>query len=56
MPILEDQKNDLINIAMEKFGADFFDKIDNIIKESSLEEKGTEYVLTSNYQGAFYAN
>ena len=56
MPTLEEQKEDLINTAKEKFGVDFFDNLDAIIKECTSKTKTPEYYLTSNYQGAFYAN
>lgn len=56
MLTLEEQKEDLINTAKEKFGADFFDNLDTLIKECSSQTKMQEYYLTSNYQGAFYAN
>lgn len=56
MLTLEEQKVGLINTAKEKFGTDYFDNLDALIKECTSQTKTPEYYLTSNYQGAFYAN
>lgn len=55
---LEEQKQELIDLAEKKFGEDYFSQLEKSLIE--YEEDGgehiPEYSLTVNCKGAFYAN
>ena len=52
----EEQKEEILQIALDKFGNDFFLRLDELSQEYlSEEEKPQEYSLTINHKGAFYA-
>jgi hypothetical protein len=50
----EEQKQELFDIAEEKFGRDYFEQLELLTKEYT-EEEMSKYSLTVNYKGAFYA-
>ena len=53
----EEQKEDILKIAEDYFGNDFFERLDKLSRDySSEEEKPQEYSLTLNHKGAFYAS
>lgn len=55
---LEEQKQELIDLAERKFGEEYFSQLEKSIMEYE-EEEGEhvpEYSLTVNCKGAFYAN
>ena len=55
---LEVQKEEILDLANEKFGKDYFDKLEELSKNLLIEEetKEPEYTISVNYQGAFYAS
>ncbi len=50
----EDQKQEILKIAEDNFGNDYFQKLDSFIKDY-IEEETPRYSLTANFKGAFYA-
>jgi hypothetical protein len=55
---LEVQKEEILAIANEKFGKEYFEKLEELSKTLLIEEeaKEPEYTISVNYQGAFYAS
>ena len=52
---LEAQKEEILDIANEKFGREYFEKLSkNLLTEE--ESKEPEYTISVNFQGAFYAS
>jgi len=50
----EEQKQELLDIAKDRFGNDYFQQLDLLTKEYD-EEEMPKYSLTVSYKGAFYA-
>jgi hypothetical protein len=54
---LEEEKQEILKIAEDNFGNEYFDKLNKLTEYlSSEEEKYKGYSLTVNYEGAFYAS
>lgn len=55
---LEAQKEEIMDIANEKFGKAYFEKLEELSKNLMIEEEAEdpEYTISVNYQGAFYAS
>ena len=56
---LEEQKEEILAIANERFGKVYFERLEELSKTLLIEEeepKEPEYTISVNYQGAFYAN
>jgi len=55
---LEAQKEELLAIANERFGEEYFEELEELSKTLLIEEeaKEPEYTISVNYQGAFYAS
>lgn len=52
---LENEKTKLVELAESHFGKDFFDRLDKLTESYLEKEEVTNYTLTTNYEGAFYA-
>ncbi len=50
----EEQKQELLDIAEQKFGREYFQRLESFTKEDTEEDK-PDYRLTVSCQGAFYA-
>jgi len=53
--LLENEKIELIAMAEDRFGKDFFDQLDKLTESYLENEEAINYTLTTNYEGAFYA-
>lgn len=53
--LLEKEKEDIIEIAENKFGKEYFDKLDKLTQVFLENDEVVNYTLTTNYEGAFYA-
>ncbi len=52
----EDQKQEILKIAEDNFGNEYFQQLDRLTKDYiEEEEEAPKYSLTVNYKGAFYA-
>lgn len=51
----EDQKQEILKIAEDNFGNEYFQQLDRLTKDYIEEEETPKYSLTVNYKGAFYA-
>ena len=52
----EDQKKEVLKIAEEQFGDDYFMELEKILKEYSEEVNYPNYIINVNHKGAFYAS
>ena len=53
----EEEKQDIIKIAEDNFGKEFFEKLVKMAEDfSSGKQKSQGYTLSVNYKGAFYAS
>ena len=55
---LEQQKVEILDIANDRFGEKYFEKLEELSKTLLIEEevKEPEYTISVNFQGAFYAS
>jgi len=56
--IYEDQKQEILEFAENKFGKDYFDILEKLSQDLINEDdtSSSNYTLTVNHQGAFYAS
>ena len=53
----EDQKKEVLRIAEEQFGYDYFIELEELLKEYSKEDSNyPNYIVKVNHKGAFYAS
>lgn len=52
---LESEKAELFELAENRFGEGYFDRLDELTRSYLEEEKPVNCTLTTNYEGAFYA-
>ena len=53
---LEEQKEELFEIAENRFGKEYFEKLNNLVKEYLVEEEFPKYSITVTYDGVFNAS
>lgn len=52
---LEKEKAGLIELAENRFGKDYFDRLDKLTESFLEQDEAINYTITTNYEGAFYA-